>query len=69
MNRINTLRLIARTGDIVSNERQNKTGYFYLVLDGINTVTYRGGRGARQARHEEGEYREYLTDEQRSLSG
>ena len=31
-----------------------------------NTVTHRGCRGARPARREEGEYREYLTDEQHS---
>ena len=48
----------------------------------INTVTHRGRRGARgpqrgcrvggparPARREEGEYREYLTDEQRSGTG
>jgi hypothetical protein len=35
------------------------------VLPFINTVTHRGRRGAGLARREEGEYREYLTDEQR----
>jgi hypothetical protein len=30
-----------------------------LVLPFINTVTHRGRRGARIARREEGEYREY----------
>ena len=61
----------ARNGKNVSSrpEWRNPIASFDLVLDGINTVTYRGGRGARQARREEGEYREYLTDEQRSLSG
>jgi hypothetical protein len=33
-----------------------------LVLPFINTVTHRGQRGARLARREEGEYREYVTD-------
>jgi hypothetical protein len=40
-----------------------------LVVKTINTVTHRGCRGARPARREEGEYREYLTDEQRGRSG
>jgi hypothetical protein len=39
------------------------------VLPFINTVTHRGRRGARLARREEGEYREYLTDEQRREAG
>jgi len=30
---------------------------------------HRGRRGARMARREEGEYREYATDEQRSQAG
>src|SRR6266516_5855395 len=40
-----------------------------LVLPFINTVKHRGRRGARVARREEGEYREYLTDEQRREAG
>ena len=36
---------------------------------GALTVTHRGRRGARPARREEGEYREYLTDEQRRGTG
>jgi hypothetical protein len=32
-------------------------------------VTHRGRRGARLARREEEEYREYLTDKQRSEAG
>ena len=40
-----------------------------LVARFINTVTHRGRRGARPARREEGEYREYLTDEQRRGTG
>src|SRR5436190_11249209 len=40
-----------------------------LVLPFINTVTPRGRRGARLARREEGEYPEYLTDEQRREAG
>ena len=40
-----------------------------LVLPFINTVTDRGRRGARLARRAEGEYREYLTDEQRREAG
>src|SRR5213592_1054412 len=53
-----------------------------LVLPFIYTVTHRGRRGARGpqrgcrvggparvARREEGEYREYLTDEQRREAG
>ena len=39
------------------------------VLPFINTVTHRGRRGARLARREEEENREYLTDEQRSEAG
>jgi hypothetical protein len=39
------------------------------VVKTINTVTHRGCRGARPARREEGEYREYLTDEQHSRPG
>src|SRR5207253_632747 len=35
----------------------------------INTVRHRGRRGARPARREEGEYREYLTDEQQERDG
>ena len=40
-----------------------------LVVKTINTVTHRGCRGARPARREEGEYREYLTDEQHGRPG
>src|SRR6266508_502066 len=40
-----------------------------IVLPFINTVKHRGRRGARLARREEGEYREYLTDEQRREAG
>ena len=40
-----------------------------LVVRFIITVTHRGRRGARPARREEGEYREYLTDEQRRGAG
>jgi hypothetical protein len=39
------------------------------VLPSINTVTHRGRRGARLARREEGEYREYVTDEQGREAG
>jgi hypothetical protein len=40
-----------------------------LVVRFIITVTHRGRRGARPARREEGEYRQYLTDEQRRGAG
>jgi len=34
-----------------------------------SSLSHRGRRGARPARREEGEYREYLTDEQRRGAG
>ncbi len=40
-----------------------------LVVKTINEVTHRGCGDTRPARREEGEYREYLTDEQRSRLG
>jgi hypothetical protein len=39
------------------------------VLPFMITVTYSGVEAPARARREEGEYREYLTDEQRRASG
>jgi hypothetical protein len=39
------------------------------VVPAIITATHRDRRGARRARREEGEYREYVTDEQRGAAG
>jgi hypothetical protein len=43
--------------------------YRVLVFRPRGRVKHRERRGARGARREEGEYREYLTDEQRSDTG
>ena len=56
----------------IQNARALAVGAFQernIVVRFINTVMHRGRRGARPARREEGEYREYLTDEQRSGTG